>query len=76
MFNRCQYSPVHRRRPLAMQAYQYDTRKLLKHALKIKMSLMECIHVFTKKINELELLDMTPCSLVEGYQNFGGNCCL
>jgi len=49
MFNRCQYSPVHRRRPLAMQAYRYYTRKLLKHALKIKMRLKKCIHDFTKK---------------------------
>jgi hypothetical protein len=47
-FNRCQFSPVHRRRPLAMQAYQYFTRKLLKRALKIKMSFMKCIHPFTK----------------------------
>jgi hypothetical protein len=47
-FNRCQFSPVHRRRLLAMQAYQYFTRKLLKHALKIKMSLMKCMHPFTK----------------------------
>ena len=47
-FNRCQFSPLHRRRPLVMQAYQYFTRKLLKHALKIKMSLMKCMHPFTK----------------------------
>jgi primosomal protein N'' len=48
MFNRCQYSPIHRRRPLAMQAYQYYTRNLLKHVLKIKMRLMKCVHTFTK----------------------------
>jgi hypothetical protein len=74
-FNRCQFSPVHRRRLLVMQAYQYFTRKLLKHALKIKMNLMKCIHPFTKS-QELELPAMTSCRLVESYQSFGGNCCL
>lgn len=39
---------MHSRRPLAMQAYQYYTRKLLKRALKIKTRLMKCIHAFTK----------------------------